>query len=129
MADTMTLEQVRDSLREVGLNAGNDYKRAWAYELADAIDAAIKQREQGANNPLKGWIFDKLAEALRDATYVAGMLDAICETDGTVDHMQARDAAFRVRDALQAHTAEELRGIGYRMPQYAIDALREEPDD
>ena len=49
---------------------------------------------------------DKLAEALRDATFVAAMLEAICETDGTVDRMRARDAAFRVRDALQAHAAE-----------------------
>lgn len=49
---------------------------------------------------------DKLAEALRDSTFVAAMLDAICETDGTVDRMRARDAAYRVREALQAHAAE-----------------------
>jgi hypothetical protein len=106
MTDTMTLEQVLFEARLVANNGCVSITRKNCAEWADAIDAAIKQREQGANNPLKGWIFDKLAEALRDATYVAGMLDAICETDGTVDHMQARDAAFRVRDALQAHTAE-----------------------
>lgn len=49
---------------------------------------------------------DKLAEALRDSIFVAAMLDAICETDGTVDRMKARDAARRVREALQAHAAE-----------------------
>lgn len=46
MVDTMTLEQVRDSLRTVGRNAGSDYKRAWAYELADAIDAALAREAQ-----------------------------------------------------------------------------------
>ena len=63
---------------------------------------------------------DKLADALRDATFVAEMLDAICETDGTVDRMKARDAAFRVRDALQAHDAEAAQPPA----QNAKDAAR-----
>lgn len=52
---------------------------------------------------------EKLVEAMRDATFVAAMLDAICETDGTVDRMKARDAACRVREALQSHAVEAVQ--------------------
>lgn len=69
---------------------------------------------------------DKLAEALRDAVFVAAMLDAICETDGTVDRMKARDAACRVREALQALAAEKRRareGVTDEMVKQACRAL------
>jgi hypothetical protein len=56
----MALEQVRDSLRKVATNAGNDYKRGWANELADAIDAAIKQREQDTKDAARyRWLRNK----------------------------------------------------------------------
>ena len=46
MADTMTLEQVRDELRYC---AEGNYQVP-ALVLADAIDAAIKQRDQDAKD-------------------------------------------------------------------------------
>jgi len=49
---TMTLDSVPAKLNELDLRA--------PLEVFEAIEAAIKQREQGANNPLKGWIFDKV---------------------------------------------------------------------
>lgn len=55
MADTMTLEQVRDELRYC---AEGNYQVP-ALVLADAIDAAIKQREQDAKDAARyRWLRD-----------------------------------------------------------------------
>lgn len=54
------VRRAQDCLHDKGKDIGYYHMRA-------ALEAAIKQRERGANNPLKGGIFDKLAEALRDA--------------------------------------------------------------
>ncbi len=59
---TMTLEQVRDSLREVGLNAGNQYKRSWCYQLADAIDAHLAARDAVVSDGKAQW--DELSAIL-----------------------------------------------------------------
>src|SRR5690348_434043 len=74
MAD-MTLEQVANELR-ITARRGASLAPQTCHYLADAIDAAIKQREQDASNPLKGWIFDKVNIGRGDERY-------ICTPDGS----------------------------------------------
>jgi hypothetical protein len=65
MADTMTLEQVRDRLqlytdyRSTGGHEGKHLSPADLEACADAIDAAIKQREQDAKDAARHrWLRD-----------------------------------------------------------------------
>jgi hypothetical protein len=101
MADTITLEQVRDQLRsEVELierdrlqYPENAYRTSSSTldDLADAIDAAIEQREQGANNPLKGWIFDKVNMGRGDERYICtpdGANATTVRNESTSDHRE-----------------------------------------
>lgn len=58
---------------------------------ASALEAAIKQREQGANNPLKGWIFDKVNMGRGDERYICtpdGANATTVRNESTSDHRE-----------------------------------------
>lgn len=85
MADTMTLEELRESL-DVGCLPNTDRPRWFA-----AIAAAIKQREQDASNPLKGWIFDKVNMGRGDERYICtpdGANATTVRNESTSDHRE-----------------------------------------
>lgn len=89
MADTMTLEQVRDELRAFCYSEHVVAPRSTAKEWVKTIDAAIKQREQGANSPLKGWIFDKVNIGRGDERYICtpdGANATTVRNESTSDH-------------------------------------------
>ena len=66
MTKPMTLEQVRDALLTYAQNLGNlpgeKYRAAWAQELADAIDAAIKAPRVKVTDAM----LDSIAQRIED---------------------------------------------------------------
>ncbi|MDE2107508.1 MAG: hypothetical protein KGL39_60505 [Patescibacteria group bacterium] len=91
MADTMTLDELKEAVADIC--AGRDTQRSLFTnaQLGEAIDAAIKQREQGANNPLKGWIFDKVNMGRGDERYICtpdGANATTVRNESTSDHRE-----------------------------------------
>lgn len=68
-----------------------DEGAARSAEMLFAFAAAIKQREQGANSPLKGWIFDKVNMGRGDERYICtpdGANATTVRNESTSDHRE-----------------------------------------
>ena len=68
-----------------------EYERFGMTRIAAAHNAAIKQREQDANNPLKGWIFDKVNMGRGDERYICtpdGANATTVRNESTSDHRE-----------------------------------------
>lgn len=74
MADTMTLEQVLIESRIVANNGCVTVTRKNCAEWADAIDAAIKQREQDKRDAARFcWLFGNAVDDARAEVYTASL--------------------------------------------------------
>lgn len=120
---TMTLEQVRDWLlaeyetRKQG-TAGDQYRAAWAKEMADAIDAHLRERESaeaGVTDEMVDKAHDKLTARCVDESWFPSLDDMRDALEAVASML----ASARVPDGWQP-TSANINALSLPIRKYIM---------